>query len=161
MAALISEHQAYIYSICLALTKEESKAELIKSAVMEKAWKNRSKFKELYGSNSFKYWIRRLCHNCFINHLRDRREKARLEDIDSHVDIQSDLDLEKQLEAKEKLLMIFNYLRSNWDEKSMNVFNLRILKGYKYEDIAQETGIPLNTVRVKLFRMKASIEQFR
>lgn len=160
MAALISEHQGYIYDVCLFYTKDEDKANLVKSAVLEQIWNKREKFQETSGPNSFKNWVKSVCHNSFINFTRNRHEKRKMEDV-YKTGIASNLDVAAQLESRDKLIKVLNFLRSHWDEKSMNIFNLLILYGYNYDDISKETGIPTGTIKSKIFRMRASVRHLK
>jgi len=116
-----------------------------------KAFLNISKYDRRY---RFSQWIAAIARNTFIDHYRQRDTR----DDMVRVDPASTGDL--VVDNPEELIIIDERRRQmehNIDalgENYRRIIDMRYYQGLSYEEIAEELGIPVGTVKTRLFRAK-------
>lgn len=116
-----------------------------------KAYKNNNKYSSELGTYSS--WLFKLARNTCIDYLRKNKNNNSL-----------------PLEEKSNNIPTEDFSSENYDVKYMMsvieklpsnlcvIFNL-LLEGYKYEEIAEATGIPVNTVKCSIFRTRKLLQK--
>lgn len=128
-------------------------------------------FIKVYGSlrryrAEFKFstWIYKIAHNCAVDHLRrsSTREQSLISGTESdnfELPIESSrLSPEQESERKERRIEIEAVIRalpSNYRE----LIILRHSQDLTYEEIVEVTGLPLGTVKNRLFRAREMMRQ--
>ncbi|HET6861516.1 MAG TPA: sigma-70 family RNA polymerase sigma factor [Pyrinomonadaceae bacterium] len=128
-------------------------------------------FIKVYGSlrryrAEFKFstWIYKIAHNCAVDHLRrsSTREQSLISGTESdnfELPIESSrLSPEQESERKERRIEIEGVIRalpSNYRE----LIILRHSQDLTYEEIVEVTGLPLGTVKNRLFRARDMMRQ--
>lgn len=130
------------------LTKNMEDARDLYQETAFRAIKNKEKFNP--GTN-FKAWIMTIMKNIFINNYRKRVKRATLLDksdnnyfIDSgKQDVRNDAN--GNILFDELMKMVDNL------EDNLRVPFMMNFEGYKYQEIADELGLPLGTVKSRIF----------
>jgi len=128
-------------------------------------------FIKVYGSlrryrAEFKFstWIYKIAHNCAVDHLRrsSTREQSLINGTESdnfELPIESSrLSPEQESERKERRIEIESVIRAlpaNYRE----LIILRHSQDLTYEEIVEVTGLPLGTVKNRLFRAREMMRQ--
>ncbi|MDN5863358.1 MAG: sigma-70 family RNA polymerase sigma factor, partial [Salinisphaera sp.] len=118
------------------------------------------------GNSAFYTWLYRISINTAKNHLVARARRPASQDIDvmdaeafGHSDRFSDQDTPEALleseEIREALIEAIQALPADLRTAIM----LRELEGLSYEDIAASMGCPVGTVRSRIFRARAAIDE--
>lgn len=101
------------------------------------------------GRSTLRSWIYRLATNTALNHLRDHRrerEEAAYEEVD-HASMERDPEAESEKRESWRRL---DALLHQLDESRREVLVLAELEGFTAPEIADVTGVPLNTVYSRL-----------
>jgi len=128
-------------------------------------------FIKVYGSlaryrSEFKFstWIYKIAHNCAVDHLR--RSAGRAQSLNSgfegetyELPIESSrLSPEQESERKERKSEIESVVRS-LPNAYRELIVLRHSQDLTYEEIVEVTGLPLGTVKNRLFRAREMMRQ--
>jgi RNA polymerase sigma-70 factor (ECF subfamily) len=146
-------HLDALYRVALRLTGDPSQAEDLVQDTMLKAYRSWRQYRP--GSNA-KGWLLTILRNTFINDYRRRKLEPvatdleaiephaiyrRVEDVDPEGTFFSQIVDEKVLEAVDALPPDFR-----------EVLVLSDLEGLSYAEISESLGIPVGTVKSRLFR---------
>ena len=154
-AALVNEHQGYVYNLALRVVKEENEALDLTQETFVRAWKALPNFR---GQSQFRTWLYRITTNLCYNRLPDLRRS--LNDIGD--DVMGEIpesNLENpalKLESKE----VKTHLHKAIDDLDGNyklLVTLRYQNELSYEEIASTLNLPLGTVKTGLFRAKEKL----
>ena len=128
-------------------------------------------FIKIYGSlaryrSEFKFstWIYKIAHNSAVDHLRrnagrERSLSSGIEGDQYELPIESDsLSPEQESERKERRLEIEAVVRS-LPNAYRELIVLRHSQDLTYEEIVEVTGLPLGTVKNRLFRAREVMRQ--
>lgn len=128
-------------------------------------------FIKVYGSLSryrsefkFSTWIYKIAHNAAVDHLRRNAGRERslckgIEDDQYDLPIESGgLSPEQESERKERRLEIESVVRS-LPIAYRELIVLRHSQDLTYEEIVEVTGLPLGTVKNRLFRAREMMRQ--
>jgi RNA polymerase sigma-70 factor (ECF subfamily) len=128
-------------------------------------------FIKVYGSLSryraefkFSTWIYKIAHNCAVDHLRrnagrERSLLAGLEGDQYELPIESgSLSPEQESERRERRVEIEFVVRS-LPAAYRELIALRHSQDLTYEEIVEVTGLPLGTVKNRLFRAREMMRQ--
>lgn len=118
------------------------------------------------GDSAFYTWLYRISINTAKNHLVARSRRPASQDVDiadaealGHVDRFSEQDTpEALLESEEIRSAVITAIRE-LPEDLRTAIMLRELDGMSYEEIAQSMDCPVGTVRSRIFRARAAIEE--
>jgi RNA polymerase sigma-70 factor (ECF subfamily) len=141
-----------IYALCLRMCADaDEAAELVQDAYV-RAWQKLGSFR---GDSLFTTWLHRLTVNLI---LQDRRTKGRRRARETlHGDLErfgqaacsampgTRVDLERAI--------------AGLPEKAREVLVLRDVQGYKYDEIAQMTGVSLGTVKAQIHRARGLVKE--
>lgn len=160
--SLILSHKQFLYQLALKLTKSSEESNDLLQETYFKALKNSEKFQE--GTN-IKGWLYTIMKNTFINAYRKRKnQNTFVDDTDNKYFINSG-EAEKSVRADssvdhEYLMKQINSVEKTYVETFMMYYN-----GYKYEEISEILGIPLGTVKSRIFlarrKMMAKLQDYR
>ena len=158
-AALVTEHQRYIYNLALRLLKDEEEALDLAQETFVRAWTALPNFR---GQSQFRTWLYRIATNLCYNRLPNLRRSLNDlgDDVISEVP-ETDLAFGNPahgLESRE----LRSYLHKAIDELDGNyrlLISLRYQDELPYEEIATMLNLPLGTVKTGLFRAKEQLRR--
>jgi len=154
-AALVDEHQRYVYNLALRVMKDENEALDLAQETFVRAWMALPNFK---GQSQLRTWLYRIVTNLCYNRLPGLRRS--LNDLGD--DVMEDIPEPAfdapahEYESNETK----NYLRQaidKLDETYRLLITLRYQDELSYEEIASTLNLPLGTVKTGIFRAKAQL----
>lgn len=118
------------------------------------------------GDSAFYTWLYRISINTAKNHLVARSRRPASQDVDvadaeayGHTDLFSERDTpEALLESEEIRDTVVTSIRE-LPEDLRTAIMLRELEGMSYDEIAQSMDCPVGTVRSRIYRARAAIEE--
>ena len=158
-AALVVEHQRFVYNLALQTLGDPHEAENIAQEAFVRAWLALPRFRQ---QAQFRTWLYRIVTNLCYNHLpRLRRELTALNDLEIAAAEPPDetlANLAAGVEADERRAFLHRQIE-RLPESYRLVLTLRYQQGLSYEEIASVTSLPLGTVKTGLFRARTQLRQ--
>ncbi len=154
--ALVAKYQRPIIGYVSRLLNDREAALDVTQEVFIKVYNSLDKYSSDY---KFTTWLYRIAHNAAIDHLR--RQPSNLQSIETeNADGAYELQLESSLPSPER-----ERERSEWRAEIEAVVRclptayrelilLRHSRDLSYDEIAEITGLPLGTVKNRLFRSR-------
>ena len=140
--------QSNLMSFAYQLTSDrEQAADLLQDTTL-KALDNEEKFTS---DSNFKGWVMTIMRNIFINNYRRNVRQATI--VDTTDDLYHlNTSQESALETPEGSLSVkeITALINTFDDDFRVPFNMHVA-GYKYSEIAEELGLPVGTVKSRIF----------
>lgn len=146
-----------VYNYVFSKINDEEEAEDIAIETFTKAF---AKLK-LYNSDfDFKTWVLSIAHNTMIDHFRKSSGlKLSLDDENYPIDIQEDLPSpEESLIQKQDNDALQNQLQKLKPEYS-RILELRFLEEKTYKEIADELGLSMANVKIRLLRARQLLQE--
>jgi RNA polymerase sigma-70 factor, ECF subfamily len=158
-AALVTEHQRYVYNLALRVLKNEDEALDLAQETFVRAWTALPNFR---GQSQFRTWLYRIVTNLCYNRLPGlRRSLSELGD-----DVISELPETDRSPGNPSSGSEDRELRSylhraieELDEHYLLLVSLRYQNELSYEEIASTLNLPLGTVKTGLFRAKEQLRR--
>lgn len=153
-------HLDAVYRVALRLSGDESQADDLTQETMLKAYRSWHQYKS--GTN-VRAWLLTILRNTFINEYRKtRREGPSVEigDIEEFTvfrevqDVDPEGDFFDQIVDDEVLQSI-----DRLPEEFRETLVLSDVEGLSYAEIAEITGVPIGTVKSRLFRARQALQQ--
>lgn len=154
---LINQYKNKIYSYALYILHNKMDADDVAQEVLIKIWQNIDKFNVL----AAKTWIMKTTHNLCIDYLRKRKVDGdkfplNIDDISEFKGIDDDIvgkieESFSEMRLKKEIYELPNLLKS--------VFIMYEIQEMKYKDISKILDIPLNSVKVYLFRARKTLQK--
>jgi RNA polymerase sigma-70 factor (ECF subfamily) len=156
-AALVDEHQRYIYNLALRVLKDADEALDLTQETFVRAWTALPNFR---GQSQFRTWLYRIVTNLCYNRLPNlRRSLTDLgDDVISEIP-ETDLSFDNPARGFEsrELRSHLHQAIENLDENYRLLISLRYQNELAYEEIASMLNLPLGTVKTGLFRAKEQL----
>lgn len=143
---LAERERARVWAICIRITGNRQDAEDAVQETLIAAWRGIATFR---GDAQFSTWLFRIASNAALAQVKRRKPTDPLGDVEprSHRDISDEVTSATVIqEALDQL-----------PEGYRTAFILRAYGDLSYADIAEQLGIPVQTVRSRLFRAKAML----
>lgn len=106
----------------------------------------------------FVVWLKTIARNTFLDYKRRNALKNKVLVIDSDqvtgMQVEDISEDEQDIERSSELIMKIDSL----DDKYREVMELRYYKGLDYKEIAEELGVPMSSVKTRLFRAKNKLK---
>jgi RNA polymerase sigma-70 factor (ECF subfamily) len=156
-----------LYGAALRLARNEADAQDLVAEALGNAWTH---LEALHERASFRGWVFRILHNCFVSRCRSARGQA----IEEPFDDESEFSLFERLHqpfllwwgANPEQEFLDKLLRDDLEravdalpEGFRAVVVLADLQGFSYREIADILGIPIGTVRSRLARGRALLQR--
>ncbi len=151
-------YEREIYNSALRMTRDADDAADLAQEALAKAYGSYYQFRP--GTN-FKAWVFRILTNTYINEYRRRQRAPEQVELDeAAADQAARLELERGATESEPERVVLADIAEQEVQDALDdlpeVFRLVVilsdLHGLSYEDIANILGIPIGTVRSRLFR---------
>jgi RNA polymerase sigma factor (sigma-70 family) len=163
-AELLKRYRDSIYYMLLKMVNNAVDAEDLTIEAFGKAFKNIDRYSPSY---AFSTWLFKIASNNCIDFLRKNKGsefafQANSEDISQtgngdsapHIQLESSNPKPDELMMTEEKSKTLRRLVNELKPRYKKLVELRYFKEYSYEEIAQELGIPLGTVKAQLFRAR-------
>jgi len=158
-AALVGEHQRYIYNLALRVLRDEEEALDLTQETFVRAWTALPNFR---GQAQFRTWLYRIATNLCYNRLPGLRRS--LHDLGD--DVISELpetdpafdNPARGIESRE-LRAYMHRAIGELDEHYRLLISLRYQNELSYEEIAGMLNLPLGTVKTGLFRAREQLRR--
>ncbi len=155
--AIVLRHQDSVYRLVARMVRDGALAEDIAQETFLKAYRALPAYDPRWKLSS---WLLKIAHNATIDHLRRQRldttpldpgpEAERDSPIERLAD-SSVLDAEQQLRGR-ALARDLQTALASLEPAYRELLLLRFQEGLAYQEIADVTGLPLGTVKVRLHR---------
>lgn len=158
-AALVSEHQRYVYNLALRVLKDEDEALDLTQETFVRAWTALPNFR---GQAQFRTWLYRIATNLCYNRLPGLRRSlhdlgdevvAELPETDPAFDNPAG-----GIESRE-LRAYMHRAIEELDEHYRLLISLRYQNELSYAEIAGMLNLPLGTVKTGLFRAREQLRR--
>lgn len=154
--ALLDLHDK-LYFYAYNLTSDKEKARDLLQETFLKALSYRNMFSP---NTNFRAWIYTIMRNTFINEYR-RNEKAKQTFKDSKADFLLKFVNQGSCASPESVCISDEILKCvNLLDPEYKVPFKMFLDGYKYKEIAEAVGIPLGTVKSRIFFARKKLEKW-
>ena len=156
-AALVDEHQRYVYNLALRVVKDENEALDLTQETFVRAWTALPNFK---GQSQLRTWLYRIVTNLCYNRLPNLRRS--LNDLGD--DVMEDIPEPhfnspvSEFESNETRRHLYQAME-NLDENYCLLITLRYQNELSYEEIASTLNLPLGTVKTGIFRAKEQLRK--
>lgn len=148
---LFNLHKDALKTMLIHLSGNEFDANDLLQETFIKAYLNLAKYNSAY---AFSGWLGVIGRNTFIDHYRRKGI------VDDMVIVDSVLAYDLAGDNPEELIIIderrkeFEVNISKLNDNYKKIIEMRYYLGLSYEEIAEELGIPVGTVKTRLFRAK-------
>ena len=157
-SALMERHEAKVLTNCRYISGSPSDAPDLAQEVFVKAYFALKKFE---GRSSFKTWIQRIKTNHCINFVKKERRRRFVDVDDPALGGQDELSVSPtapdsldQLDQRQRIRMVLDGMT---DTLRIPLI-MRDMDGFSYQEIADELGIGLSAVKMRILRAR---EEFR
>ncbi len=160
---LVKRYQPQVQAVCLKMVHNRETARDLTQETFVKAFGALGTFDRTY---TFSTWLYKIARNTCIDHFR--RSKLETFSLDAPLrtregemkrDFPSSVHTpERHLLLKEKGRLITEAIE-NLPDKYREVINMRHKQELPYEEIAEELGVPLGTVKARLFRARELLKK--
>ena len=156
-AALVNEHQRYVYNLALRVVNNEDEALDLAQETFVRAWTALPNFK---GQSQFRTWLYRIVTNLCYNRLPNLRRSLNDlgEDVMENIP-ETDSGFTNpahEFESNETRSYLQQAIEG-LDENYRLLITLRYQNELSYEEIASTLNLPLGTVKTGIFRAKAQL----
>lgn len=166
LQVLIDRHKNKIYSYILMLVKQQELAEDVFQDTFIKVIQNLKRGKYV-DNGRFPSWVMRIAHNLVIDFYRKQKHMKVVSNDDNDYDL---LNSTKYAESTVEDKMVYSQILSDVSEllellpdNQKEVVKLRHYMGLSFKEIAEETGVSINTalgrMRYALINMRTMVEE--
>jgi RNA polymerase sigma-70 factor (ECF subfamily) len=158
-AALVREHQRYVYNLALRVLKNEEEALDLAQETFVRAWTALPNFR---GQSRFRTWLYRIATNLCYNRLPGLRRSLNELGDDVIVDLPETRVTFDNPAADVELRELRTYLHraiDRLDENYRLLISLRYQDEFSYDEIATLLHLPLGTVKTGLFRAREQLRR--
>ncbi|MDR1170729.1 MAG: sigma-70 family RNA polymerase sigma factor [Prevotellaceae bacterium] len=160
---LLSRYHDNIFYYILRMVGDKAHADDLTLESFDKAFQNLDKYNEQY---AFSTWLYKIAKNCTIDFVRKRKlnylhiiyGQDEESSINENTLSSGTLNPEENMIQQQEELILLKYIEA-LKPKYRKLIELRFLKEYAYEEIAEELNIPIGTVKTRLFRAKNALAE--
>jgi RNA polymerase sigma-70 factor (ECF subfamily) len=155
---LMERHYEGVLWLLKKRLSNDADAEDIAQQAFAKVFENIHSYSPKY---AFSTWVYSIANNCYIDFVRKHkiRSTVSIDKLieDEHFHAQNAQPNPEESMIAEQDLATTSLLLEKLKPQYRKVVELRYLKEYAYEEIAQELNIPMGTVKTTLFRAKEQL----
>jgi len=155
-AELMHHYRDSLYFTMLKMTGDQHDADDLTIEAFGKAFKNLRQYTSEY---AFSTWLFKIATNNCIDFMRKKNKgnfaiNTPVADDELSVQVKNpSLDPEEQF-IKEQKIHLMREVVQRLKPHYKKLIEMRYFKEYSYEEISQELGLPLGTVKAQLFRSR-------
>lgn len=156
---IVGQHKDRIYTHAYYVLGSHDEAEDVTQEVLLKIWEQLDDLPRTHTTA----WIMKVTRNRCIDYLRQRQRTVRLHDLaeaDDRPEGTWEAASNPQADAEQSEMQrhIERAIRA-LSEPLRSVVILREIQGLNYEEVARATGLPLNSVKVYLYRGRRMLRE--
>ncbi len=159
--ALVDDYQGRVYGFVRRMVGATEDSSDVTQEVFVRAFQN---FQSFDGRSSVKTWLFRIAYNLCID--RARRARRGLVEVGMHASADSDDWMEvadtrwqpDRVAMQDELATVVERAISTMSEKLRSVLLLHDREDASYEEIAETLGLPVGTVKSRLFLARAHLQ---
>lgn len=141
---LVKRNQDFIFRTALSYLKNREVARDIVQDVFIKAYRGLPYFRD---DAQFTTWLYRICKNQCLNIIRHHK-----------LETGERIKKEEGAESSTPLRVSLRKLIDKLSEEYQEIIMLRYFQDLKYDEIARHLGIPVSTVKIRLYRAKRELK---
>ncbi len=153
--ALITRYREAIYRLMLSRTGSPHDTNDLMQETMIKVFVNLSRYDTKY---TFGQWIYTIARNTLIDSQRRRHDDFSLDDRFSILDMKNPSPEQCVINGQDRKLIELSINRLS--ETHAQLFRMRFLDEYSYEEIAEKLNMPLGSVKTNIHRARAKMCQY-
>jgi len=142
-----------LYRFAYRIVGNGAEAEDVVQEVMIKLWKQREKLHEY---NNIEAWCIRMTKNLSIDKTRSKHYRVGI--IPEGFDISSNHNNPHEVTETQDTMQRIKNMMNNLPTKQREVMHMRDIEGLSYKEIEAQLEIPMNQVKVYLFRARKFIK---
>ena len=152
LRSVVDSHAAAVYRLAVSIVHDSALAEDVVQETMIKAWRHAP-----VGEDGAipRQWLMKVARNTAISLLRARRED--LHGPDTLPETGGGVETPRAVESRVALDDLWAAL-VQLDEDARALIVMREVDGFSYEEIAEALGLPLPTVKTRLFRARRALK---
>jgi len=157
-ALLLNRYRDSIFYMLLKMVNNSADAEDLTIEAFGKAFRNINSYTPNF---AFSTWLFKIATNNCIDFLRKKQmnpqviDQAQNDDAESYeANIQSDTPDPEEIMINKQNIAGLHKVVGHLKPRYKKLIELRYFKEYSYEEISDELGIPVGTVKAQLFRAK-------
>ncbi len=147
---LYDKYKSVLMGISMRYMKNPTLAEEV---LIETFMKIFTKIDQYDERGSFEGWIKKICVNEALMHLR-KQKKTQTDISEDEIDIISPAMVEDSM-MEHEILKLLDALPEGY----RTVFNLYVIEGYKHKEIAEMLGISINTSKSQLIMARKRLRE--
>ena len=155
---LVARYQDRLYGSLLRMTGSAEDAQDLTQEAFVQAY---LKLNTFGGRSAFYTWLYRIAFNRSVSHSRKRRERTSLDALREAASVDP-VDPapapDSPLQECERAELLHGAL-ARMGEEHRHVIVLREMDGFDYQQIAEVLGVPIGTVRSRLFRARLQLKE--
>jgi RNA polymerase sigma-70 factor, ECF subfamily len=154
--ALVVEFGPAMYRVAQSIVSDRSLAEDVVQESLLRAWQHLGDYR---GDAPLKNWVLRITHNCAVSAVRRRREDVRDPTVMAETEKEvAGVDTERTVAGRAAVAGLWQAL-DTLDPTSRSIVVLREIERMSYEEISEVLGLPLPTVKTRLFRARRTLSE--
>lgn len=152
---LFSRYHDGIYNLCLQRTggNADDASDLMQDTFV-KVYLGLDKYDDRY---TFGQWIYTIARNTFIDYVRRRKDDLSIDQLGRGslhaTPATTDASPEERIIDEQRKVQIERNM-ARLPEKYRQLVEMRFIKGYSYEEIALQLGLPIGTVSTQIYRAR-------
>ena len=160
-AELMERYRDAIYYMLLKMVSNASDAEDLTIEAFGKAFRN---IKQYTANFAFSTWLFKIASNNAIDFMRKKKLNnvsidETLRDTDAiPVNIRSEQPTPEESLISEQKIMLLRSVVAKLKPRYRRLVELRYFYEYSYEEISEEMGLPIGTVKAQLFRARELLQ---
>jgi len=161
-ARVMREYRSGILGACLRRIGNREDAEDICSEVFSRGVRGIEGFR---GEASLKTWLHTIAaHLCWSHHtVRGRSNHMGLDQIPQREmeggALNSEIPSPDRVAGSAEIRSALDHALATLDPVLREAFHLRVVEEMSYDDIARVTGVPMNTVKTRIFRARERLQK--
>jgi RNA polymerase sigma-70 factor (ECF subfamily) len=149
-------HKDRVHSYATMMLRDAAEAQDVAQEALVRLWQYRGQV----GERAARPWLMRTAHNLCIDRIRRRKVRAEIEEGETVMERKADDNPgPRQLAEAGELGRRIDAALRDLSPQDRAVVVMREVQGLPYDEIAQALGLPLGTLKARLFRARERLRE--